>query len=195
MALAKWRLFRVGESLYEIDEQSDAIFGLEKGAFDILMPISDGEMVNVWRAEPGSWHGSSVLSSDKKRPTSGVARVDCLVLELPAQALLRHLDEHPHDFRYFYDLAYGHVMSTLEMLGEVIVLPPRVRFARLLLRLAATDDVVPATQKELGALTGMSRAAFRRAFSELIEAGIVQTEYGAVRILDQSALRDVADSA
>jgi hypothetical protein len=37
-------------------------------------------------------------------------------------------------------------------------------------------------------MIGMSRAAFRRAFSSLIDAGIVRTEYGKVRILDRAAL-------
>jgi len=54
---------------------------------------------------------------------------------------------------------------------------------------SSDGDVIRATQTELGKLAGMSRAAFRRAFSELLASGIVKTEYGKVRITDRAALK------
>ena len=48
---------------------------------------------------------------------------------------------------------------------------------RLLLRIADAEGTVRATQEDLGRLAGMSRAAFRRAFGDLIAAGVVELEY------------------
>jgi DNA-binding GntR family transcriptional regulator len=50
------------------------------------------------------------------------------------------------------------------------------------------------TQEELGRMAGMSRAAFRRAFTALIEAGAVRTEYGGVQIADRAALERAAEA-
>lgn len=192
-AIARWRKFRAGENLYEAGDAPDAVFGLEDGFLDVTIPISKDEMVNIWRAQPGFWIGDSALLADKPRGISIMARVDCMVLVIPGPALRRHLLEMPQDFAYFYKLSYSNLVLTLQVLSEVLAMSPRARFARLLLRFASKEGVVRMTQTELGALSGMSRAAFRRAFSDLIKDGVVKTEYGVLRILDRCSLEKAAN--
>jgi CRP-like cAMP-binding protein len=187
-ALGRWRTYAAGESLYDHGDEANAVFGLEDGLLDIAIPISDDEMVNLHRAHPGFWIGDSALLSGSTRTISVTAHADSLVFAIPARALKRHLAEHPEDMTNFYRLNHANVTLTLQTLAEIVALPPRARFARMLLRLASADGLVQATQTELGGMIGMSRAAFRRAFSSLIDAGIVRTEYGKVRILDRPAL-------
>lgn len=191
---ARWRSYRAGEEVYLAGDEPNGLFGLEKGRLDVSIPISDDEWVTIHRAQPGFWIGDSALLSGRARGVSIVAHDECLILTVPALPLKRMLEEHPKDYVCFYRLAHANVMQTLHVLAETIALPPRARFARMLLRLSCKDGVVEATQTELGALAGMSRAAFRRAFSELIEHGVVKPEYGAIRILDPEALRREVDS-
>ena len=192
-AIARWRKFRAGENLYEAGDEPDAVFGLEEGFLDVAIPVSKDEMVYIWRAQPGFWAGDSALLADKPRGVSIIARVDCMVLVIPGPALRRHLLQMPQDFAHFYKLSYSNAVLTLQVLSEVLAMAPRARFARLLLRLASMEGVVHITQTELGALSGMSRAAFRRSFSDLIKDGIVKTEYGVLRILDRGTLEKVAN--
>lgn len=192
-AISRWRKFRSGENLYEAGDEPDAVFGLEDGLLDVAIPISADEMVNIWRAQPGFWIGDSALLADKPRGISITARVDCMVLVIPGPALRRHLSEMPQDFAFFYRLSYRNVLLALQVLSEVLAMSPRARFARLLVRLASQEGVVHMTQAELGALSGMSRAAFRRSFSDLINNGVVKTEYGVLRILDRGALEKAAN--
>ena len=192
-AIARWRKFRAGESLYEAGDEPDAVFGLEDGFLDVTIPISKDEMVNIWRAQPGFWIGDSALLADKPRGISIIARVDCMVLVIPGPALQRHLLQMPQDFNYFYKLSYSNFLLTLQVLSEVLAMSPRARFARLLLRFASREGVVYMTQTELGALSGMSRAAFRRSFIDLIKNGVVKTEYRMLRILDRGALEKEAN--
>jgi CRP/FNR family cyclic AMP-dependent transcriptional regulator len=191
-AIARWRKFRAGENLYETGDDPGAVFGLEDGLLDVAIPLSTDEMVNIWRAQPGFWFGDSALLADKPRGISITAFVDCMVLVIPGPALRRHLSQMPQDFGYFYRLSHRNVMLTLQVLAEVLAMSPRERFARLLLRFASQEGVVHMTQTEIGALSGMSRAAFRRSFSDLIKNGVVKTEYGVLRILDRGALEKVA---
>jgi len=71
--------------------------------------------------------------------------------------------------------------------------PRRARFVLLLLRLVAVDGGMRAPQTELTALAGMNRAAFRRARSGLIDAGIVKAHRRVVRFLGLAALEKEAD--
>lgn len=188
VALGGWRTFRAGQSLYEVGDAPNGVFGLETGLADISIPISEDEMVTLHRAGPGLWTGDSALFSDRPRTISVTAHCDSLVFAIPAHALKRYIQERPEDLVYFYKLNHRNFELALRSLAEVLALPPRARFARLLLRLASGDGVIRATQTELGKLAGMSRATFRRAFSELLAASVVKTEYGKIRITDRAAL-------
>jgi CRP-like cAMP-binding protein len=187
-ALGRWRTYRAGEALYEVGDESNGVFGLEEGLVDISIPVSDDEMVTLHRAGPGLWGGDSALFAGAPRAVSLTAHTDSLVFAIPARALKRHIAERPEDLLHFCKLNHRNFTLALRALADVLALPPRARFARLLLRLASGDGVIRATQTELGKLAGMSRAAFRRAFSELLADGIVRTEYGRIRITDRTAL-------
>ncbi|WP_261196354.1 Crp/Fnr family transcriptional regulator [Pseudoruegeria sp. SHC-113] len=193
LALAHWRNYPAGSDLYQVGDEVNAVFGLEQGLADVSIPISSDEMVNIHRAQPGFWIGDSALIAQTERGISFLAHTDCLCLVIPARRLSRHLDENPRDLVHFFKLNHANVMLSLQVLSETIALPPRARFARMLLRLRDEAGVVHATQAELGAMAGMSRAAFRRAFLGLSETNIVRTEYGAVRILDLDALQAEAE--
>lgn len=193
LALAHWRTYPAGADLYQVGDEANAVLGLESGMADVSIPISGDEMVNIYRAQAGFWIGDSALIAQTERGLSIMAQTECLTLVIPAGKLMRHLEAQPRDLLYFFKLNHANVMLSLQVLSETIALPPRARFARMLLRLRDEAGVVHATQAELGAMAGMSRAAFRRAFLGLSETNIVRTEYGAVRILDMDALQAEAE--
>jgi CRP-like cAMP-binding protein len=188
LGLGRWKTYRAGEHIYDVADAADAVYGLENGALDISIPISGDEMVTIHRAQPGFWIGDSALLSDNPRGVRVAAHTDSLVLVIPGSALRRHLADTPHDMLYLFRLSHGNMVLALQALAEVIALPPRARFASLLLRIASEDGLVRATQTEVASLAGMSRASFRRALAGLIAAGAVKTEYGQIRIFDRTAL-------
>jgi CRP-like cAMP-binding protein len=172
----------------------DAVFGLGAGLVDLLMPISDTEQVTVHRAGPGFWIGESALLAETVRMITLAAATECRVFRIPAAAVRRHLADHPEDWPCFFRLSHVNLQLTMRVHAEYVALPPQARFARMLLRMAGPDGAVRATQEELGQLAGMSRAAFRRTFAELIGSGALKTEYGAVRIVDGAALERAAQA-
>lgn len=193
MAMAgRWKTVPRGALLYAQGDVPDAVFGLGAGQIDLVMPISETEHVKVYRAGPGLWIGESALLAETIRMITLSAATECRVFRIPAVAVRRHLAEHPEDWPCFFRLSHMNLQLSLRVHAEYVALPPQARFARMLLRMAGTDGAVRATQEELGQLTGMSRAAFRRAFAELIGSGALRTEYGAVRIIDSGALERAA---
>lgn len=186
--LGRWRNYAAGDSIYEVGDEATEIIGLESGLLDLLIAISDNEMVTIHRAHPAFWIGESSILPGNSRVISLRAHTDSVVFAIPARVLRPHLKNRPDDVMPIFSLAFRNTELALAALAEVLALPPRPRFARMLLRQVSDDGCVYATQAELGAMAGMSRAAFRRAFCELITSGVIRTEYGKVRIVDRQAL-------
>lgn len=190
----RWSKLAKGARLYNAGEEPTAMYGLGEGLLDVAIPISDEEEVTVHRAPPGFWIGDGALLSSMPREVSVEAAMDCRVFRVPIAAVQRILSAHPEYWMYFHRLSSRNVTLAVRVLGEMIALPPKARFARLLLRIASPDGSVRVTQEELGRMAGMSRVAFRRAFASLIESGAVETGYGGIRIRDTAALEREANA-
>lgn len=155
---------------------------------DIAMPVSGDHEVVIHRATPGFWIGDSGTLAKSPRGVSVSASTDCKLFVLPAVAVLRALEVNLADWVSFYRLSHINTAMVLRAFAEVISLPSRTRFARTILRLVSSEGVIVATQEELSRMVGMSRAAFRRNCSLLIELGIIEVEYGYIRVRDRAAL-------
>ena len=195
VSIGRWISVPKGKAIYRCGEKPDAIFGLGEGLVDISLPIDDVEEVLVHRAPPGYWIGDWALLSGLPRLVTLTAATDCSVFRIPKAPLLRVLEENPGDWRCLYHLATMNGGLATQALAETLLLPARPRFARVLLRLALPDGTVSATQEELGQMAGMSRAAFRRALRTLIDAGVIVTGRGTVRVKDLAALKQEAGFA
>lgn len=184
----RWTTVPRGGILYTKGDVPNAMYGLGKGLLDISIPIGGDEEVTIYRVKPGFWIGDSALLAETRRSITVSAAVDSRVFRVPINAVRRSLADYPEDWICFLRLNHANATLAVSILAEVLSLSPRKRFARMLLRLAGPDGSVRVTQDELGRMAGMSRAAFRRAFTALIEAGTVRTEYRGVRIVDRDAL-------
>lgn len=191
-AVGRWTTFARGQMLYAEGDEATAIFGLGDGLLDVSIPISDEEEVVIYRAPPGFWIGDSAVMAGTTRSISLTAAMDSRVFRVPAAAVHRLIAENPGDWVHLAKLAHQNGTLALTVLAETLSLPPRARFARMLLRLATADGAVHATQAELGLMAGMSRAAFRRAFGDVISSGAVVVDYGGIRIVDRPAIEATA---
>lgn len=187
--LGRWIGMKRGNVICSAGDEADAVFGLGDGLLDIAIPVSASREVVVHRAAPGFWTGEAALLPAARSPVSIHAASHGRLFRLSAAALQRSLRHHPQDWLCFYRLAHGHVNAGLTRLAEVIALPSRVRFARTLLRLSEASSAVRMTQEELGRMVGLSRSAFRRCFADLIDQGIVELQYGSIRVRDRRALQ------
>jgi CRP-like cAMP-binding protein len=184
----RWKSFAPGSTVYAVGDLPDGLYGLSEGNFDLSIPIGDGEMVTIYRAEPGAWIGDSAALANTPRAVTVVTPVASRLLFVPLAGLRRILRDHPGDWSALYGLSHINSMRAASVIGDLLALSPRARIARSLLRLCDADGIVTCTQQEIAALSGMSRTSFRRAFAEHIAEGIIRTEYAALRILDRSAL-------
>lgn len=190
----RWRLFAKGQSLYQVGEEPEAMYGLGAGALDVLIPVSDDDQVTIHRAEPGFWVGDSGLLAGSRRVISVLAATPCRVFSIPAGAVRRVVEERPDFWRCFYELAHRNGTLAVATLAEVLARSPEARLARMLLRLADGDGHVEATQADLARLLGVTRSSLQRALSRLmVEAG-VQPGYGVIVVPDRASLERIVDA-
>lgn len=181
-----------GRPLYQVGDPPDALYGLESGMVDISVPVRRDEEVTVHRAGPGFWVGDSAILAEATRTLSVTAARDSRLFRVAATDIRQMLDRYPEDWKRFYQLNHGNGSMAITVLAEVISLPARARFARILLRMADDEGVIHMTQDDLSRMAGMSRATFRRSFAALIAQSIIRTDYGSLCILDRSALETEA---
>lgn len=186
--LGRWSSVPAGRCLYSAGDEPDALYGIDAGLLDIAIPIIGDEECVIHRARAGFWIGDGALIPGAPRTLTVEAATECRLFRIPFPVLRRHLAENPADWEYMHRLSTLNATLAVRILSEVLSLPPSVRVARLLLRLASPDGTVASTHEELGRLAGMSRATFRRSLSRLIATGAVETRYNAVKISDMSAV-------
>lgn len=184
----RWQTVPAGGALFREGDDTVGMYGVEVGAVDIeFAPEGLDNLVTV-RVGPGHWLGQSVLLPTMRRPFSLVAAVDSRVYNLSRNATRAFLAEQPEFWPEFYELALMQVIAMMSYLGETQWLSSQARVARQLLRLAVSEPVIELGQAELVALTGMSRSNIRRALKSLADAGIIETQYRSIRVLDQARL-------
>jgi CRP/FNR family transcriptional regulator, cyclic AMP receptor protein len=170
-------------------------FGVVEGLLKMSTDNAQGRTITFSGLPPGGWFGEgTVLKREPYRYNIQALRRS-VVAGLPTETFHQLLD-HSIGFNRF-------VMNQLnERLGQFIAAReidrmnnPDVRVARSLAALfnrvlfPGVGEVLRITQQELAYLVGLSRQRVNEALSSLQEQGIIQVEYGGLRILDLEALR------
>jgi CRP-like cAMP-binding protein len=187
-AAGRWRRYQKGQVLYDAGDPSDGLYGLADGALDITFPLVAEEPVTLHRAEVGFWIGDSALLAQEPRAVSVGAAAPSRVFFIAGDRVRSMLAERPEHWRAFYLLSHLNTVTAINLLAEVLALTPTARVARRLLRLAAPDGAVSATQDDMAKLVGVARATLQRTFEELAKMGAIERGYRSVRITDRAAL-------
>jgi CRP/FNR family transcriptional regulator, anaerobic regulatory protein len=121
-----------------------------------------------------------------------IAETDLDLMLIPAAAF-KHLIEQSAAFRVFVFKAFGKrmhdVTHTLEQVAFVRV---EARLAAFLLSNADGNSLVAATHQSIATAIGSVREVVSRRLEALSKSGLIEQERGQIRILDRTALADMA---
>jgi len=174
-------------------------FGVVDGLLKMSGESADGQSMTFAGLPPGGWFGEgTVLKREPYRYNVQTLRKS-LVAGLPVDTFHRLLDQSIGFNRF--------VMNQLnERLGQFIaareidrMTNPDLRVARSLAALfnpvlyPGVGQVLRITQQELAYLVGLSRQRVNEALSILQRNGLIQVEYGGLRVLDLQRLRTVRE--
>ena len=170
-------------------------FGVVDGLLKMSTETADGHTITYSGLTAGGWFGEGTVMKRERYRYNVQALRKSLVAGLPVDTFHWLLD-HSIGFNRF-------VMNQLnERLAQFIgtieadrTPSPEQRVARNLAALAnpvlfpGVGEVLRITQQELAYLVGLSRQRVNEALKTLAAQGVLQIEYGGLRILDLGALR------
>ena len=184
-----------GDTLCRVGRPVTYWFGVIEGLLKMSTDNAQGQTITFSGLPPGGWFGEgTVLKREVYRYDIQALRKS-VVAGLPVDTFHWLLD-HSIGFNRF-------VMNQLnERLAQFIAAreidrmsDPDLRVARNLGALfnpvlfPGVGEVLRITQQELAYLVGLSRQRVNEALSSLQEQGVIQVEYGGLRVLDLQALR------
>ena len=163
--------------------------------------VSKGGRATTFAGVPsGSWFGEGALLKDEPRPYSVVALRDSEVGFIPCSTFEWLLDNSHSFSRFVIDQLNARCGYYVGLVANLRLQKASARVAFCLAELfnpqlfGVTDLMLGLSQEEIGRLSGLSRQNTNRALHELADAGLLTIEYGSVRILDLTGLRDFAHS-
>jgi CRP/FNR family cyclic AMP-dependent transcriptional regulator len=189
------RVLPVGVPVCRKGEAVEHWIGLIDGLVKMTSVTPEGKTTTFTGVTSGGWFGEGSLLKDKTRKYDVVTLRESRVAYMPRATFAWLLDT---------DIGFNRflLLQLNERLGQFIamveyerLLEPDARVARSLAGLfnpvlypdQATD--IQLSQEELGYLSGVSRQRVNQALQVLEKAGLLEIEYGRIRILDLDGLR------
>ncbi len=184
-----------GELICAVGRPVTYWFGLVEGLLKMSADNAQGMTMTFTGVPPGGWFGEGTALKREPYRYNIQALRKSVVAGLPVDTFHWLLD-HSIGFNRF-------VMNQLnERLGQFIAAReidrlnnPEVRVARSLAALfnpvlyPGVGVVLRITQQELAYLVGLSRQRVNEALAALEAEGVIQVEYGGLRVLDLTGLR------
>ncbi|WP_313623618.1 Crp/Fnr family transcriptional regulator [Achromobacter sp.] len=186
-------------------ELAQAWIGVLAGLVKVSVGNSEGKVASLTGVPAGGWIGEGSLLKREVRKYDIVALRDSVVARLPGATFDWLLDTSIPFNRYLLHQLNERVAQFIGKAEYDRLLDPDARVARCLAELfnpllyPGMGMRLAITQEEVGYLARVSRQRANQALRKLEEAGLLNVEYGAVRVLDLDGLkqygsdRDVAE--
>ncbi len=184
-----------GELLCRVGGPPTYWFGVIEGLLKVSTDTPDGRSVTYSGLPPGGWFGEgTVLKREPYRYDVQTLRRS-VVAGLPADEFHALLDSSIGFNRFIMNQLNERLGQFIAAHGTHTLAGPDVRVARGLAALfgpllsPSGSDRLRITQQELAYLVGLSRQRVNEALVEIARSGAIRIEYGGLRVLDLTALR------
>lgn len=185
----------VGSIIERKGELAQAWIGVLAGLVKVSVGNAEGKVASLTGVPAGGWIGEGSLLKREVRKYDIVALRDSVVARLPAATFDWLLDTSIPFNRYLLHQLNERVAQFIGKAEYDRLLDPDARVARCLAELfnpllyPGMGMRLTITQEEVGYLARVSRQRANQALRKLEEAGLLNVEYGAVRVLDLDGLK------
>lgn len=176
-------------------ELAQAWIGVLAGLVKVSVGNAEGKVASLTGVPAGGWIGEGSLLKREDRKYDIVALRDSVVARLPAPTFDWLLDTSIPFNRYLLHQLNERVAQFIGKAEYDRLLDPDARVARCLAELfnpllyPGMGMRLTITQEEVGYLARVSRQRANQALRKLEEAGLLNVEYGAVRVLNLHGLK------
>ena len=184
-----------GDVICRMGRRATYWFGVVDGLLKMSTETADGHSITISGLTPGGWFGEGTVMKREAYRYNIQALRKSHVAGLPVDTFHWLLD-HSIGFNRFVMNQLNERLAHFILAIEADRTPsPEQRVARNLAALVnpvlfpGVGGVLRITQQELAYLVGLSRQRVNEALKALAAQGLLQIEYGGLRILDLPALR------
>jgi len=169
------------------------------GAVQLFTEAPGDRQVLVGHVEQGGTIGQANRFGGGPRIVTAIAVVPSQLLIVSDAALTRLSAAWPGLWRMIAGLAYAQMRVAVQMLAQIVALPPRQRLAARLIALAAIrGEPAPVTlsigQQALGDLVGLTRKTVNGLLQDFAKEGLVRLRYAKLELVDLKGLDAAANA-
>ncbi|WP_323845398.1 Crp/Fnr family transcriptional regulator [Microbulbifer magnicolonia] len=196
--LARPQRYAANEVIYLPGTMQSQLSIVAEGRVRICSSNAAGREATLAILDTGAWFGDTVFSPGMPRVFGASAHDDCLVVDVPGEALRKLMDRHPEAYPVALDLVSRRLWAAMSIIQDDVLRGTEARIGRRLLFLVQmhrpADDAGGAASfrltKELIANTmGMTRQGVHRVLKNIEARGLIEFAYGRVTIPDPAQLQ------
>lgn len=187
------RTYGDGELVNSRGDEVDHVLIVQSGALRISRIDQNGNEWIVAVLGKGQCIGQMQLLLGKPRTVDIYSEGESKLGALSRDDFLSLIDEQPEFCRALLVIALNRFHDSLELIDDFGRLPLVVRTAKLIgtLQRAENDSaIVEWNQTNLALVLGASRVAVGTALQQLSASGLIEIEYGRIRVIDDDKLAD-----
>lgn len=193
LVLAKRRVLGKGELLFQRGDPFCGIYLLLQGQLTISGSHRNGGQAVLTMLAPGDWFGEIAWFDQMPRTHDVMAMSDSQLLQLGKSDLRQMVSADPCWWQRWSGLLTGKLRQVFIELEDRALLSAEQRLARRLCQFSRNGQLqLTLHQEQLGHILSLSRQTTNQLLRQLVQAGIIQTRYGVIEILNRPALELLA---
>ena len=188
------------EILFGQGDAGPSVLIVLQGHVKLSLTTGGGREAILDVAGPGDLFGELAVLNGWPRAADAVALSPCRLLSIDGRRVTEALTRAPEALLALIRLLSGRLRTATEQMTDAVDLPAPARVAKALTYLAALHSRIDATglhialplsQRELGALTGLTRESINKHLAALRDGGAIRISGQDITILDLPQLRQV----
>lgn len=186
------RLYRDQHIIHERGAPNSHLNIVLAGGVSLYRIRQDGKIILSASVSSGQSFGDSNAVCGNPRAYHAVAVGPTEIQHYSREVLGSILDSQPRITKALYQVAAYQMVTALEVLDDIRLLPVPVRLGKMILRMsrAAGSAEIHCTQGELSQILGLSIGSIIQALVALSKEQLIETRYGGLFIPDVAALED-----
>ncbi len=195
LAVARIRDFQSGQRVHSKNEPADGLYGVLEGEVRISAATFSGDEIVFTRIDPGSWFGEISILDGGLRTHDAHTTVKSQLVLLPQSHLMQICQQNYEVYTALVQLLCAHCRQAFSAIDDFLLFTPEQRMAKQIVnRLSPASNRIHITQRELGALVGISRQSTNKILRSWESKGWIKRNYRGLELIDAGQLRGLAQA-
>lgn len=181
---------KAGQAIWHQGDVANGFFGIISGIVQASKMGPDGTRTIFALYGEGDVAGDGAYFTKSERQATMEARAAAEIVWISDTIFRRKLATDTEVLLLLLRSVSGQLQETIQLIDHARRLSAADRLAAVLAMFRCDDDgVIDATHQELAELVGVSRVSLGTALGQLAKIGVVQRNYGSIRIMNRAALK------